>query len=50
MWVGAAVLGAGAIIAAVLPFSTRTSAAANAEVQAHTDQAELRELELAHVA
>jgi EmrB/QacA subfamily drug resistance transporter len=50
MWVGAAVLGAGAMIAAVLPFSTRTSAAANAEVQAHTDQAELRELGLAHVA
>jgi EmrB/QacA subfamily drug resistance transporter len=50
MWVGAAVLAAGAIIAAVLPFSTRTSVAANATVQEIADQAELRELELAHVA
>jgi EmrB/QacA subfamily drug resistance transporter len=30
LWVGVAVLGAGALIAAVLPFSTRASAAANA--------------------
>jgi EmrB/QacA subfamily drug resistance transporter len=33
MWVGAAVLAAGALIAAVLPFSTRASAAANAAAE-----------------
>jgi hypothetical protein len=30
MWVGVAVLATGALIAALLPFSTRASAAANA--------------------
>jgi hypothetical protein len=30
MWVGAGVLGAGALVAAALPFSTRSSALANA--------------------
>jgi EmrB/QacA subfamily drug resistance transporter len=34
IWVGAGVLAAGALIAAVLPFSTRTSAAQNAAVEA----------------
>jgi EmrB/QacA subfamily drug resistance transporter len=34
LWVGVAVLGAGALIAAVLPFSTRASAAANAVAEA----------------
>ena len=34
MWVGAAVLAAGALIAAVLPFSTRASAAENAAAEA----------------
>jgi hypothetical protein len=34
LWVGAAVLAAGALIAAVLPFSTRASAAANAAAEA----------------
>jgi EmrB/QacA subfamily drug resistance transporter len=50
MWVGAAVLAAGAIIAAVLPFSTRTSAAAQSEAQELAEQAESRELELAPAA
>jgi len=34
LWVGAAVLAVGALIAAVLPFSTRASAAANAAAEA----------------
>jgi EmrB/QacA subfamily drug resistance transporter len=34
LWVGAAVLAGGALIAAVLPFSTRASAAANAAAEA----------------
>jgi EmrB/QacA subfamily drug resistance transporter len=34
LWVGVAVLAAGALIAAVLPFSTRASAAANAAAEA----------------
>ena len=34
MWVGAAVLGAGALIAAVLPFSTRAAARQHAEAEA----------------
>ncbi len=34
LWVGAAVLAAGALIAAALPFSTRASAAANAAAEA----------------
>jgi EmrB/QacA subfamily drug resistance transporter len=34
MWVGAAVLAAGALIAAVFPFNTRASAAANAAAEA----------------
>jgi EmrB/QacA subfamily drug resistance transporter len=39
MWVGAAVLGAGALIAAVLPFSTRASAAEHAQAEADVDRA-----------
>jgi EmrB/QacA subfamily drug resistance transporter len=38
MWVGAAVLGAGALVAAVLPFSTRASAQAQARVQAQAEE------------
>jgi hypothetical protein len=38
MWVGAAVLGLGALIAAVLPFSTRASAAAFAAAEAPADR------------
>jgi EmrB/QacA subfamily drug resistance transporter len=38
MWVGAAVLGLGALIAAVLPFSTRASAAAFAAAEAPHDR------------
>jgi cytochrome c biogenesis factor len=34
LWIGAAVLAAGALIAAVFPFSTRASAAANAAAEA----------------
>jgi hypothetical protein len=34
LWVGVAVLAAGALIAAALPFSTRDSAAANAAAEA----------------
>jgi EmrB/QacA subfamily drug resistance transporter len=36
LWVGAAVLAAGALIAAALPFSTRASAAANAQAETAT--------------
>ena len=50
MWVGAAVLAAGAMIAAVLPFSTRTSAAANAAAERLGEDAEMREVELVGVA
>jgi EmrB/QacA subfamily drug resistance transporter len=50
MWVGAAVLAAGAMIAAVLPFSTRTSAAANAAAERLDEDAEMREVELVGVA
>jgi EmrB/QacA subfamily drug resistance transporter len=46
MWVGTAVLAAGAIIAAVLPFSTRDAAAANAAAEGPGENAELREVEL----
>jgi EmrB/QacA subfamily drug resistance transporter len=46
MWVGTAVLAAGAIIAAVLPFSTRDAAAAHAATDGPGENAELRELEL----
>jgi EmrB/QacA subfamily drug resistance transporter len=46
MWVGAAVLAAGAIIAAVLPFSTRDAAAAHAAAEGPVENAELREVEL----
>jgi EmrB/QacA subfamily drug resistance transporter len=50
MWVGAAVLGAGALIAAVLPFSTRASAAAHAAAEAVGDQPQSNGVELAHAA
>ncbi len=39
MWVGTAVLAAGALIAAALPFSTRASAAQIAAAEAHSDDA-----------
>jgi MFS family permease len=38
MWVGAAVLGAGALVAALLPFSTRASAQAQARAQAQAEE------------
>ncbi len=38
MWVGAAVLGAGALVAAALPFNTRASAQAQARAQAQGDE------------
>jgi EmrB/QacA subfamily drug resistance transporter len=50
MWVGVAVLGAGALIAAVLPFSTRASAGAHAVAEAFDDQAQPDGVELAHAA
>jgi EmrB/QacA subfamily drug resistance transporter len=37
MWVGTAVLGAGALIAVLLPFSTRATAAAQAEAEAEAE-------------
>jgi EmrB/QacA subfamily drug resistance transporter len=46
MWVGTAVLAAGAIIAAVLPFSTRDAAAAQVAAEGPVENAELREVEL----
>ena len=39
MWVGTAVLAAGALIAAAVPFSTRASAAQIAAAEAHSDDA-----------
>jgi EmrB/QacA subfamily drug resistance transporter len=50
MWVGAAVLAAGTLIAAALPFSTRASAAANAAAEALDRQAPLRTIEPARAA
>jgi MFS family permease len=61
MWVGAAVLAAGALIAAALPFSTRASAAAHAAAEAvgpaqapaaaeAVGPAQARTTELAHAA
>ncbi len=50
MWVGAAVLAAGTLIAAALPFSTRASAAANAATEALDRQARLRTVEPARAA
>ncbi|HME02397.1 MAG TPA: DHA2 family efflux MFS transporter permease subunit [Solirubrobacteraceae bacterium] len=50
MWVGVAVLGAGALIAAVLPFSTRASTAAHAAAEAFDDQTQPQGAELAHAA
>jgi EmrB/QacA subfamily drug resistance transporter len=49
MWVGAAVLGAGALIAAALPFSTRVSAAAHAVDEA-PDSPPRSDAELARIA
>jgi EmrB/QacA subfamily drug resistance transporter len=46
MWVGAGVLAAGALIAAVLPFSTRTSAAANAAAEQLDERTQLRNVEV----
>jgi EmrB/QacA subfamily drug resistance transporter len=50
MWVGTVVLAAGAIIAAVLPFSTRDAAAANAAAESLGEDGEMREVELVGVA
>jgi EmrB/QacA subfamily drug resistance transporter len=50
MWVGVSVLGAGALIAAVLPFSTRASAAAHAAAEPFDDQEQPHDVELAHAA
>jgi len=50
MWVGAAVLGAGALIAAALPFSTRASAAAHAATEASASPARQPSAELARSA
>jgi EmrB/QacA subfamily drug resistance transporter len=50
MWVGVAVLGAGALIAAVLPFSTRASAGAHAAAETLDHQAQPHEVDLAHAA
>ncbi len=50
MWVGAAVLAAGTLIAAALPFSTRASAAANAAAEARDRQGQLRTVEPARAA
>jgi MFS family permease len=41
MWVGVAVLAAGALVALAFPFSTRASAAANAEAEAEAPAAQL---------
>jgi EmrB/QacA subfamily drug resistance transporter len=49
MWVGVAVLGAGALIAAVLPFSTRAPAGAQA-AEAFDHQAQPHDVELARAA
>ncbi len=50
MWVGAGVLAAGALVAAVLPFSTRTSAAAQAATEQLGDQTQRRDVEIARAA
>ena len=50
MWVGVAVLGAGTLVAAVLPFSTRASAAAHAAAEAFDHQTQPHGVELAHAA
>jgi len=50
MWVGAGVLATGALIAAVLPFSTRTSAAANAAAEQLDERIRLRDVEVVHAA
>jgi EmrB/QacA subfamily drug resistance transporter len=50
MWVGVAVLGAGALIAAVLPFSTRASAAEHAAAEAADGQTQPHAAELAAAA
>ena len=49
MWVGAAVLAAGALIAAAVPFSTRSSAPADT-AEARSDQTQPHGMELAHAA
>jgi EmrB/QacA subfamily drug resistance transporter len=48
MWVGVGVLGAGALLAAALPFSTRSSAAKHAAAEASDVQAQARGVGLAH--
>ena len=48
MWVGAGVLATGALIAVMLPFSTRTSAAANAAAEQLDEQIRLRDVAVAH--
>jgi EmrB/QacA subfamily drug resistance transporter len=50
MWVGVAVLGAGALIAAVLPFSTRSAAGAHATSEALDNQTRPHGVDLARAA
>ncbi len=50
MWVGAGVLAAGALVAAVLPFSTRSSAAEHAAKEPAHDRAQPGGLEVARAA
>ena len=50
IWVGAAVLAAGALIAAVLPFSTRASAARHAAAEAAVSLPRPTDVELLHTA
>jgi hypothetical protein len=50
MWVGVAVLGAGALVAIALPFSTRASAAKHAASEATDDHAQAAAAELAAAA
>jgi EmrB/QacA subfamily drug resistance transporter len=47
LWVGTAVLGAGSLVAAAFPFSTRATAAAHGAAEAAVAQSHARNLELA---
>jgi EmrB/QacA subfamily drug resistance transporter len=50
MWVGVAVLGIGALLAAVLPFNTRASASEHAAAEALADRSQPQAADLAHAA
>ncbi len=50
MWVGTGVLAAGALVAAVLPFSTRAAAAAQVEERAEPGEDQRHTIELVHAA